>query len=976
MTKLFGLPLETLALVLVGLLAVALAVAVTKAIRNRVLFRIAVRNARRRPGRSALIVVGLMLGTAIIASALATGDTMSQTIRSSALRALGNSDEVVGAKGISSMFATGAGGTQMKFFPVSYADRIARAGGDRIDNVVPAYVDSVAVVNLRSRQSEPRITLFAAPTRDMPAGPVHPGEAILNPSAADDLGAQAGDTLRVLAGSSATTVRVKKVTRYEGGATVSGGILLALPQAQKLFGKPGLVDSFLVSNRDGLAGTDAVIAALQPTIGPLGLEADNTREDFVKLADEQGASFISLFTTFGSFSIMAGILLIFLIFVMLAAERRSELGIARAVGTRRSHLVSMFVFEGLAYDLAAAAVGALAGLGVAYLMVLALSGWIEEASDMTIGYAVKPASIAVAYSIGVLLTFLVVAYSARRVSRMNIVSAIRNLPDPATAKRRKRRWLLPSIGILLGLLFTWGGVEATDAVALGVGVSLIVLSLVPLLDLAGLPARPVRTAAGLALILWFTLPIPRWLLGDLKTNFSMFIFGGLMIVVGATWTIMYNADLLLGALASTAGRIRSLTPVLKMAMVYPLRSLFRTGVTLAMFMLVVFTLVVGSTITTSMVSGFNDVESFGGGFEVRADASPSTPLANPERALRNARGLAPGDVRVVASMSSLAVKARQLGETTKAEDYVVHGVDNAFLAHTTFGIAAHAPGYKASADVWRAVQMHPGLAVVDASIVPRKLNYDFAPPMPFRLRGLYLEDRTFDPIRVHVRDPQTGRARTLTVIGVLAETAAQSMFGMYASQSALASTFGNRVEPTTYLLGLRKGADPVETAKKVEAALLANGTQADAFSKLLHDAVSASLTFDRLIEGFMGLGLVVGVTALGVISARAVVERRQQIGVLRAIGFRKRMVQVSFLLESSFVALTSIVVGTLLGLAVAYNVVHDYARQPGMENLGLEVPWLTLIIVFVAVYVVALLTTLLPARRASRVYPAEALRYQ
>jgi putative ABC transport system permease protein len=976
MTKLFGLPLGTLALVLVVLLAVTLAVAVAKAIRNRVLLRIAVRNAGRRPGRSALIVVGLMLGTAIIASALATGDTMSQTIRSSALRALGDADEVVGAKGISSMFATGAGGTQMKFFPTSYAEQIARAGGDRVDRVVPAYVDSVAVVNLRSRQSEPRITLFAAPPTDMPAGPVRLGEAILNPSAADDLGAKAGDTLRVLAGSSAVTVRVKQVTRYEGGATVGGGILLALPQAQQLFGKLGLVDSFLVSNRDGLAGTDAVIAAIGPTIGPLGLEADNTREDFVKLADQQGASFISLFTTFGSFSIAAGILLIFLIFVMLAAERRSELGIARAVGTRRSHLVSMFVFEGLAYDLAAAAIGALAGLGVAYLMVLALSGWIEDMSDMTIGYAVKPASIAVAYCIGVLLTFVVVAYSARRVSRMNIVSAIRSLPEPQSAKRRRRRWLLPALGILLGLVFVWAAIQAKDAVALGVGVSLVVLSLVPLLELAGLPARPVRTAAGLALVVWFTLPIPRWLLGDLKTNFSMFIFGGLMIVVGATWTIMYNADVLLGALAKTAGRIHSLAPVLKMAIAYPLRSLFRTGVTLAMFMLVVFTLVVGSTITTSMVSGFNDVESFGGGFQVRADASPSTPVANAQTTLRHVRGVAPGDVRYVASMSSLAVKARQLGESAKAEDYAVHGVDNAFLSHTTFGIAAHAPGYKTAADVWRAVRTHPGLAVVDVSVVPRKVNYDFAPAMPFRLRGFYLEDRTFDPIRVGVRDPQTGRARTLTVIGVLAETASQSMFGLFTAQPALATTFGNRVKPTTYFLGLRSGADPLATAKKVESAFLANGVQADALSKLLHDAVASSLTFDRLLEGFMALGLIVGVTALGVISARAVVERRQQIGVLRAIGFRKRMVQLSFMIESSFVALTSIVVGTLLGLLVAYNVVHDYARQPGMENLGLEVPWLTLVIVFVAVYVVALLTTLLPARRASEVYPAEALRYQ
>ena len=55
---------------------------------------------------------------------------------------------------------------------------------------------------------------------------------------------------------------------------------------------------------------------------------------------------MSLFTTFGTFSIAAGILLIFLIFVMLAAERRGEMGIARAIGTRRGHLVEMFLVRG------------------------------------------------------------------------------------------------------------------------------------------------------------------------------------------------------------------------------------------------------------------------------------------------------------------------------------------------------------------------------------------------------------------------------------------------------------------------------------------------------------------------------------------------------------------------------------------------------------------------------------------------------
>jgi ABC-type antimicrobial peptide transport system permease subunit len=88
------------------------------------------------------------------------------------------------------------------------------------------------------------------------------------------------------------------------------------------------------------------------------------------------------------------------------------------------------------------------------------------------------------------------------------------------------------------------------------------------------------------------------------------------------------------------------------------------------------------------------------------------------------------------------------------------------------------------------------------------------------------------------------------------------------------------------------------------------------------------------------------------------------------------MIQAAFLLEASFVALTAIVVGTSLGLVISYNVVADTAKQPAWDMLSFSVPWLSLAVIFLIVYAVALLTTLAPAVRASRVYPAEALRYQ
>ena len=109
--------------------------------------------------------------------------------------------------------------------------------------------------------------------------------------------------------------------------------------------------------------------------------------------------------------------------------------------------------------------------------------------------------------------------------------------------------------------------------------------------------------------------------------------------------IVYNADILLGAVASTLGRIRALAPILRMSIAYPLRSVFRTGVTLAMFTLVVFTIVVGAITTSSFLHAIDNAQAFGGGFDVRATASPASPIEDMPEALRYARGVEPADFR-------------------------------------------------------------------------------------------------------------------------------------------------------------------------------------------------------------------------------------------------------------------------------------------------------------------------------------------
>jgi putative ABC transport system permease protein len=994
--SMFGLPVTTLAVVLSVLVGAGVAVVATLAIRNLVFFRIGVRNIGRRAGRSALIVVGLMLATAIIAAALGTGDTMARAVRSGAFESLGSSDEWITVKAAKLDFADShTGNSGVRPFDeraVRVVDQVARESG-LIDGVAPAIIRTVGVQDRTSRQTEPRVTLFAPDANRFAAFGKMTGSsgkpvqldglaadsAYVNRAAAEALNAHPGDTVAVPIGARVLVLQVADVVNVRGAGTANAAVLAPLARVQDAIGAKGKVEEILVSNRGdeatGVEHTNAVVSALRPSLSSLGLEAQPVKRDALDMADTAGNAFMSMFTTFGSFSIAAGILLIFLIFVMLAAERRTEMGVARAIGTQRGHLVQTFLFEGTAYDLVAAAIGALLGVGVALAMVAGIGRAFAD-EVMKIDFSVRWASVVVAYALGVVLTFLVVTFSAWRVSVLNIVTAVRNLPDPVRRRGGRRRWIAAIALIVLGALFVIGGRSSAQAMPFLLGLSLIAFGAVPLLRGMGVPDRVCYTAVGLGVVVIWLLPfrVVELFVPGATLDSSIWVVAGLMIVLGAVWTVIYNADALLGATAAVLGRIPSLSAVLRISMAYPLRNRLRTGMTLAMFTLVVFTLVVGITTPTSFVVWGTKAELLGGGYDVRAVTAPTEPISDMARALQSADGIGARDVRTVAGISYLPMQARQ-ATGREFVDYPLRGLDDNFLASNKYALGSRALGYSSDADVWRAIAEGGNLAVVDPWIVPHRRNWTFGAFTDMRLSGFSAEDRVFAPVPVDVRDPETGDVVRFTVIGVLRDTMPLEMAGISTSQRAL-RPFGDRARPTMYLVALAPGVDADQFATRLESAFLGNGMQAESFESLARKSVANTMVFLRLIEGFMGLGLVVGVAALGVIATRSVVERRQQIGVLRAIGFQASTVRLGFLLESGFLALTSIIVGSALGLALAYNVVDDASRQATWPAVTLTVPWLNLAIVFIVVMVVALATTYLPARRASRVYPAEALRYQ
>src|SRR5687767_3651993 len=95
MDDIFGIPMAGIMTVLLAALALCLLSVAWVAWRRPVVFKMGVRNIPRRKAQTALIVVGLMLSTLIIAAAFGTGDTMDRSLSAGVYNLLGETDEVV-----------------------------------------------------------------------------------------------------------------------------------------------------------------------------------------------------------------------------------------------------------------------------------------------------------------------------------------------------------------------------------------------------------------------------------------------------------------------------------------------------------------------------------------------------------------------------------------------------------------------------------------------------------------------------------------------------------------------------------------------------------------------------------------------------------------------------------------------------------------------------------------------------------------
>ena len=120
------------------------------------------------------------------------------------------------------------------------------------------------------------------------------------------------------------------------------------------------------------------------------------------------------------------------------------------------------------------------------------------------------------------------------------------------------------------------------------------------------------------------------------------------------------------------------------------------------------------------------------------------------------------------------------------------------------------------------------------------------------------------------------------------------------------------------------------------------------------------------------LSLAVVIAILGIVNTLtlSVIERRQEIGMLRAVGSRRGQIRTMIILESVQMALFGALLGTLLGLGLGSAFLTVLSGQ-GLDVI--VIPWMLVVVMLGGSIVVGILAALWPAHRAAKTPPLDAI---
>jgi putative ABC transport system permease protein len=451
--------------------------------------------------RTALTIIGVALGVALVAGTLLANQASSEAVERSAREIFGRAELRVRA-----------------FEPAGFTPRPVNAMR-KITGVVVAAAVAERRIQLSTLPGpdeivfDPLLAIGVDPvdearvrTYDLEAGRFltvdHPADVLVNAAWASRFGLGLGDGL-ILSGARAgvPALRIVGLLGDLGvGALQQGNVVVMnrtfLTEAFDFPAPVLYVDLVVVEGRapDVQAALDRRMTEpfIVETVADAALQLGRAQKGFA------GIAFL-----FGLVALAVGSFLVANTLAMTLSERTREIGLLRAAGMTQRQVLNLFLRQGIAVALIGSAIGVVLGIGIAGLII----GFLRSTRAVLVtGLPLNPIAMLVAFGMGVAVTLAASALPAAAAARISPLDALRPSRQPGRTLWGRLRWIvmLELVVVLLGVAFypldrgEFGVAGVAVALAILVaGTALTAFALRPLSRIVGRPFEWFFGAEGL-----------------------------------------------------------------------------------------------------------------------------------------------------------------------------------------------------------------------------------------------------------------------------------------------------------------------------------------------------------------------------------------------------------------------------------------------------------------------------------------------
>jgi len=1000
--------------------------------------KFSIRGIFSRKLRTALTAIAIVLGVAMVCGTYILTDSISQAFDSIFASAYENTDAVVTGK--RAFTGSDSGNTVNPSFDESLLPRVealpdvaAAIGGVEGDahligdNGKAIVFGGAPNLGFSVDPTKPEFSSLTLVKGSWPGA----DEVIVDESTAGKKDLEVGQSIGVQSRGPVEQFKISGIARYGAVSSIGGATLAGfdLRTAQTLFGKAGQLDQIRVAAKSGVTPAELIgqIREILPKDTQVKTGTAQAESDSSDTTDFLGV-LQKILLGFGLVALFVGAFVIANSLSITIAQRTREFATLRTIGASRSQILRSVIVEALVVGVVASLIGLLLGLGLAKGLFK-----LFDAAGLTLpnnGLTLETRTIVVSLALGILVTLLASVYPALRATMVPPIAAVREgatLPrEPLDAIRGTARAIVVT---------TFGAVIVALAISAKPGTTLVTVVLavvgmvVTLFGCALFPSRTIGAlvSGGLGLaalvfglfgsglgttrvLLWIGLGVLLVFFGFARVATPLIPRLSSFISPVARWSVFLLAVLVwplftlpfwllrygVWGPGSVVKRVVAFVPFVLLGPVVFLLGvasappLVAVGALYTTMLVVVLLMAIRKKLTSWRPEWPTD---FPGVIpdRVTSRVGRENTRRNPQRTASTAAALMIG-LALVTLVATLALGI--IKPFTDAVDQLFVA-DYAITAQNNFdpippsaaAAAAKVPGVTAIASVRGGDGAildngHTTLITVTGAEpqTSKVIDLDWQDGSPTTIDDLgangavvskaYAKDHDLTVGSPIVVVTPTGRPLPLVIKGIFDPPTGGSPFGnVTISSAAFDANWQQPLNLFTFVT-MRDGVTDANTAALTDSLKDFPNAKAQTRQQFKDNQIAGFTTILNVIYVLLALSVVVSFFGIVNTLVLTVYERTRELGMLRAIGMTRRQVRQMIRHESVMTALIGAALGIVLGLLLGGLLA---AR---VKEIVFAVPWLQLIVFAIAAIVVGIIAAVLPARRAAKLNPLEAISYE